>query len=109
MTRPPAEDYAFAVQRQRLDELAAMFDPPAEVIADFRGIHQQSEFAAGREGVLELLRRRPCSIEDIADGLGMHRNEVVKYVEELSAEKMIEYISTADKLYYKVTKQSHVR
>jgi len=108
-TRPPAEDYAIAVEQLRLNELADMFDPPAEVIADFRGVHQQREFAAGRESVLELLRRRPCSIDDIADGLGMHRNEVVKYVEELSAEKMIEYASTADKLYYKATDRSQVR
>ena len=107
-TRPPAEDYAVTVSQQRLSELAAMFDPPAEVIADFRGVHQQREFAAGRENVLELLRRRPCSIEDIADGLGMHRNEVVKYVEELNAEKVSEQSSAAGKLYYRATDCSQV-
>ena len=108
-TRPPAEDYAVTVSQQRLSELAAMFDPPAEVIADFRGVHQQREFAAGRMAVLELLRRRPCSVDDIADGLGMHRNEVVKYVEELSAEKVIEHTSTTGRFYYKATDQSHAR
>ncbi|MCK4602435.1 MAG: radical SAM protein [Phycisphaerae bacterium] len=100
-TRPPAEDYATAVQRSRLNELAVMFNPPAEVIADFRTVHQQLEFAAGREGVLELLRRRPCSIEDIADGLGMHRNEVVKYVEELTGRKLLEQLFVDGKSYYK--------
>lgn len=102
-TRPPAEDYATTVQRSRLNELAAMFNPPAEVIADFRGVHRQREFAAGRDSVLELLRRRPCSIDDIADGLGMHRNEAVKYIEELSAEELIEHAPAAGKLYYKAT------
>jgi len=105
-TRPPAEDYAVAVPPQRLNELAAMFDPPAEVIADYRGVHQRHEFAAGRKGVLELLRRRPCSIDDIAAGLGMHRNEAVKYVEELSTEKAIERVSIAGRLYYKSTDHS---
>ena len=28
--------------------------------------------------VLELLRRRPCTLEDVAAGLGMHRNEALK-------------------------------
>ena len=107
-TRPPAEDYAVTVERQHLNELAAMFDPPADVIADYRGVHQQREFAAGRECVLELLRRRPCSIDDIADGLGMHRNEVVKYVEELIADNLIEHTSTAGKVYYRATDQSPV-
>ena len=103
-TRPPAEDYAFAVQRQRLNELAAMFSPHAEVIADFRGIHQQSEFAAGREGVLELLRRRPCSVNDISKGLGIHLNEVVKYVEQLSAEGLLDSEAHNHGLYYKAIK-----
>ncbi|MCK4276072.1 MAG: hypothetical protein KAX78_06140, partial [Phycisphaerae bacterium] len=100
-TRPPAEDYATAVQRRRLNELASIFDPPAEVIADFRAVHKQREFAAGRQGVLELLRRRPCSIVDIAGGLGMHRNEVIKYLEELKAENLIEQLSTEGSLFYK--------
>ena len=104
VTRPPTEEYAVGVKQQRLKELAAEFDPPAEVIADFRGIHQQKEFAAGRESVLELLRRRPCSIDDIACGLSMHRNEAIKFVEELSAEKSIESTLTAGKLYYKAVR-----
>ena len=54
-TRPPAEDWAAAIQRPRLKELAAMFNPPAEVIADFRAVHQQLEFTAGHEGVMGLL------------------------------------------------------
>ena len=99
--RPPAEDYATAVQRSRLNELAAMFNPPAEVIADFRSVHHQLKFAAGREGVLELLRRRSCSIDDIADGLGMHRNEAIKYIEELTDRKLLEQLFVDGRPYYK--------
>jgi len=105
-TRPPAEDYAAAVKRSDMNELAAMFNPTAEVIADFRGVHQQREFAAGRQGVMDLLLRRPCSIEDIADGLGIHRNEVVKYVEELTDRKSLEQLFVGGKLYYKAMKQN---
>ena len=101
VTRPPAEEFAVMVKQQRLYELAEMFTPRAEVIADFRGVHQRQEFAAGRASILALLQRRPCSIEDIASGLGMHRNEVVKYVEELSAQGAINHTLTAGKLYYK--------
>lgn len=102
-TRPPAEDYAVTVAQYRLAELAAMFTPSAEVIADFRGLHQRREFVAGRQSVLELLQRRPCSVDDIADGLGMHKNEVLKYVGELSTKKVIEQTVTAGTVYYKTT------
>lgn len=108
VTRPPAESFAAGVSRERMTTLAAMFHPPAEVIADFRSIHEEADFSAGRKEILNMLQRRPCSVDDIADGLGMHRNEVIKYVEELSAEELIEHITTAGKLYYKATGQSAV-
>lgn len=99
-TRPPAEDYAMMVDRARMTELAVRFNPAAEVIADYRGIHAQSDFKAGRDSLLEMLQRRPCSLEDIADGLGMHRNEVIKYVEELDVEGRLDKQYSGGNLYY---------
>jgi len=103
VTRPPAEDYAVMVDHGRMAELAVRFDPPAEVIADYRGVHAESEFKAGREHVLEMIRRRPCSLEDIADGLGMHRNEVLKYLGELEADGLLHKRASGDRLFYSGT------
>jgi predicted transcriptional regulator len=50
---------------------------------------------------LELLRRRPCSVDDISKGLGIHPNEVVKYVEQLSAEGLLDSEARNHGLYYK--------
>jgi len=105
-TRPTAEDYAVMVNRRRMADLAAMFDPPAEVIADYRDVHARSEFQATQESVLEMIQRRPCSLEDIADGLGMHRNEVIKYVEELDAGGLLEKRSSGGRLFYSGKHQS---
>ncbi|MGC9454063.1 MAG: radical SAM protein [Phycisphaerae bacterium] len=99
-TRPTAEDYAVMVERGRMAEAAARFTPSAEVIADYRGVHKTREFRAGQDGVLEMVRRRPCSLDDIADGLGMHRNEAVKYVEELDATGRLEKRYSGGKLFY---------
>jgi wyosine [tRNA(Phe)-imidazoG37] synthetase (radical SAM superfamily) len=103
VTRPPAESFAVGISRERLAELAAMFDPPAEVIADFRAIHAQAQFAASREDVLDLLRRRPCSMDDIALGLGMHRHEVLKYVEDLNADGLVLQTRAGGRLHYRAT------
>jgi wyosine [tRNA(Phe)-imidazoG37] synthetase (radical SAM superfamily) len=108
VTRPPAEKYAVGVSSERLAELASLFRPRAEIIADFRGVHRRAEFAAGREEILQMLRRRPCSVDDIADGLGMHRNEVLKYIEELNAESLLEESPTAGRLYYKVANETSI-
>lgn len=98
--RPPAESFAAAVPRPRMMELAGKFSPPAQVIADFREVHKGTEFTAGRDNMLNLLRRRPCTLEDIAGGLGMHPNEVVKYIEELTAEGQLQQTRTEGRLHY---------
>jgi len=100
-TRPPAEEFALSARPEAMRELAGMFESGTEVIADFRAVQDQPDFATGREDVLEMLRRRPCSIEDIACGLGMHRNEAIKHVEELMARNMLEQESVGGRLYYR--------
>jgi len=102
-TRPTAEDYAVMVDRRRMGDLAALFDPPAEVIADYRGVHAQSDFKAGRESVREMIQRRPCSLDDIASGLNMHRNEAIKYIEELNAEGALTKRTSGGKMFYIAT------
>lgn len=101
VTRPPAEDFAVAVDRARMDELATYFEPPAEVIADYRGTHDLPEFGATRADVLALITRRPCSLEDIVEGLGSHRNEVLKYIEALDAEGLLQKQRVGRRLYYR--------
>lgn len=102
VTRPPAEDFAMGISKERLEEFAKLFEPDAEVIADFRGIHSAPDFSAARASVLELLRRRPCSIDDISNGLGIHRNEAVKYAEELLAAKSIERTISNGKTFFRI-------
>lgn len=101
--RPPAESFAFAVNRPRLEELAQLFTPEAEVIADFRAAHAQTDFAATRDTVLQLLERRPCSVDDIAEGIGIHRNEAVKYVEELLAAKHIAVVRSSNHIVFRAS------
>jgi wyosine [tRNA(Phe)-imidazoG37] synthetase (radical SAM superfamily) len=100
VTRPPAEGFAAPVPQKQLQIIAEKLYDKAEVIADYSDVHKQKDFSAQRDDVLTLLKRRPCSIEDIAAGLGLHRNEVVKYVEELSSEGKIEAKPQNQKLYY---------
>ena len=98
--RPTADKDAVAVPKKHLERLAAMFDPPAEVIADYEGVHRQSDFTARREDVLAMVRRRPCSMPDIAGGLGIHLNEATKYVGELLEEELIAPEDRDGTVYY---------
>ena len=100
VTRPPGEGLVGGVSHERLGDLADLFNPPADVIADYCDVRQELQVSGSRKEILELLQRRPCSVEDVADGLNMHPNEVVKYVEALQAEKLLETTWTSGKCYY---------
>jgi len=55
---------------------------------------------ASQEDVLALVRYRPCTLQDIAHGLGMHPNEAIKYVDHLLAEGTIRSEVKGDETYY---------
>jgi wyosine [tRNA(Phe)-imidazoG37] synthetase (radical SAM superfamily) len=84
--RPPAEEYAMAVPSERLAQLARMFKPTAEVVAEHRAPRVSAESQASAEAILALLRRRPCTVAGIALGLGMKPNEAVKFLADLEVQ-----------------------
>ena len=98
--RPPAEEYAAMVDSRRMRELACRFDPVAEVIADYRGTHSLSEFCTGTSTILQTILRRPCSLADLSEGLGLHPNQILKHIEELDREGLLEKRWTRGRLFY---------
>jgi len=77
--RPPAEDFATALSTERMSELSHLFHPTAEVIAEFSATHGVDSHA-NQETIFSMIKRRPCTAEQIADICGMHFNEVSKYL-----------------------------
>ncbi|HUU19473.1 MAG TPA: radical SAM protein [Sedimentisphaerales bacterium] len=100
VTRPAAEDFAIPVPANQLKVIARQLYGNVEIIADYQGVTEQQNFSTRCEDILTLLKRRPCCIEDIAAGLGLHRNEAVKCVEELSSVGRIEAKPHNQQLYY---------
>jgi wyosine [tRNA(Phe)-imidazoG37] synthetase (radical SAM superfamily) len=101
VTRPPTEGFAVGVSHERMVDVAGLFRPTAEVISDFCVSRGHNEFSSSQEELLSLLQRRPCSIEDIAEGLGMHRNEVLKLLEGLTSQEALDCASVNGKLFYR--------
>jgi wyosine [tRNA(Phe)-imidazoG37] synthetase (radical SAM superfamily) len=97
--RPPAEIYAAAVTPARLAELTGFFNPVAEIVAAFST--RQAKNTAVRGDVIEaMLRRRPCTPEQIAASFGMHLNEVSKYLGHLLNTGRIRTERTANGVFY---------
>jgi wyosine [tRNA(Phe)-imidazoG37] synthetase (radical SAM superfamily) len=86
--RPPAEDFVAAVSKERLAELAQLFEPPAEIITEC-GIDQLKEVQVDLQRIFAMLKRRPCTLEEISNMCGLHHNEVSKYLGSLLQTKHI--------------------
>jgi len=100
VARPTAESYACPVSKDHMLELKKCFKGNVEIIADFNKIHDAAFFQSGKNEIINLLKRRPCSVEDIQSGLNMHKNEVLKYIEDLVKENIINSKVQNDKKYY---------
>lgn len=104
VTRPPAETFAKPVPRERLVELAKLFDPSAEVVDDYGQSppNERPDFSADR--ILVMLSRRPCTIEDMMAAHGFHRNEVIKHLDHLSRNGLIESVAVGPDIYYRAVR-----
>jgi wyosine [tRNA(Phe)-imidazoG37] synthetase (radical SAM superfamily) len=80
VARPPAEDIARAVPDDRLREFAAALGDNAEVITAFDRHQTVAAAGARHTDVLDMLRRRPCSAQDVAQGLSLAPNEALKHL-----------------------------
>ena len=101
--RPPAESAVRPVNPERLAELAELFRPRAEVIADFTA-RPGSGVAVNETAILEMLRRRPCTARQIADVFGMHLNEVAKYTGHLLRHGRIQALPRGVEIYYEASR-----
>ncbi len=99
--RPTADLDVKVVTRDRLEQIASKLGGKAEVVADFTTAHLDKHLVRDSEDVLELLRRRPCSMDDICHGLAMPPNEVIKLIDVLRNKELIEEVETAGILFYR--------
>ncbi|HNQ89363.1 MAG TPA: radical SAM protein [Verrucomicrobiota bacterium] len=98
--RPPAEEYAMAVPAGRLAALAGLFEPRAEVIADYTRRGPAVPALPSGPGVLTLLERRPCTVEDVARGLRVKVVEAVKLLAELEVRGDVRKVWRGGRLFY---------
>jgi wyosine [tRNA(Phe)-imidazoG37] synthetase (radical SAM superfamily) len=94
--RPAAVSHVRKLKAQRLQEIARRLGPKCEVVADFSAANScrlksvisedtlvsKSVTSGKAESLLSMLKRRPCSINDICTGLGVTQDEAQKHISE---------------------------
>jgi wyosine [tRNA(Phe)-imidazoG37] synthetase (radical SAM superfamily) len=98
--RPPAEEFAYPLTTTQLEEIRKKLGDKAEIISEF-GAPLGEEFNSVKDTeILNLIKRRPCTTEDISKALGLRIDEVVKHLDHLTKTGTIRYRMYEHRGYY---------
>jgi wyosine [tRNA(Phe)-imidazoG37] synthetase (radical SAM superfamily) len=98
--RPPTEEFAFPLTLTQLEEIRSKFGDKAEIVSEFDA-PMGDRFDSDKNGeIINLIKRRPCTAEDISKALGLHIGEVVKYLDHLAKKGAIRYRIYGDFCFY---------
>lgn len=85
LDRPPTEEYVMPASREKMQEIKDFFMPvKAEIIKDFVHKGSSGEYLSDiEEKFLSILRRRPCTAEDLSGAFELQTVIINKYLREL--------------------------
>jgi wyosine [tRNA(Phe)-imidazoG37] synthetase (radical SAM superfamily) len=98
--RPPAEEFAYPLTTSQLEEIRKTLGDKAEIISEFTAPLGEELNSVKDTEILNLIKRRPCTREDISKALGLRIDEVVKYLDHLTKTGAIRYRMYEHHCYY---------
>jgi wyosine [tRNA(Phe)-imidazoG37] synthetase (radical SAM superfamily) len=98
--RPPAEDFVFPLTLAQLEEIRERLGEEAEIISDVSAPLGQELNSVKDTEILNLIKRRPCTTEDISKALGLRIDEVVKHLDRIRKTGTIRYRMYDHRCYY---------
>jgi wyosine [tRNA(Phe)-imidazoG37] synthetase (radical SAM superfamily) len=103
--RPPAEKDVEPASYETLAAIARQMGGTCEVIADVPAGSCGRRAAEGTADVLSMLKRRPCSVQDLCTGLGISVEEAMRQVTDLGSRRLIVAESRGDTVYFRARSQ----
>ena len=98
--RPPSETYARPLDFDEMLKIKKFLGKRCEVIPRFSRRAQKAYQKDIERRILDLVVRRPVCMRDISSTLGVHENEVIKYMETLSESGQVKAERFNGRFYY---------
>lgn len=106
VVRPPSEKWTVPLDQKELERIKAFFGRNASIISECdRHPATISERDAKRE-IIAILKRRPLSLSDLSDGLGIPEGELNRSLEALIQEGAIRVQVFSHSVFYEVNRFS---
>ena len=87
--RPTAEPNVKRLDAGKLQAIAEELGEKGEVVADASPAQLGRDVECKAENLLSMLKRRPCSLNDICSALAIRRNEALKYITHFQQQGII--------------------
>ena len=108
VTRPPAEEFAFPTPEEQMKRFCRLFSMKTEFIAAYHGAVGKADIQSNTGDILNLLRRRPCTLKDVASGLSLHPTQAAKALETLLCNKQISEQRTNGCVYFSIQQKKNI-
>jgi wyosine [tRNA(Phe)-imidazoG37] synthetase (radical SAM superfamily) len=107
VSRPAYEDFACAVNSRQMKKLAGLFSVPVDILENVSStdFYEATLSDVTDKDILNLLTRRPCTLEGISQGLGLHPHDVVKKIKNLMDKRLIIATRADHGLFYKIAEK----
>ncbi len=102
VVRPPSEQSAAALSREEMQEIAKLFPENTEIVATFqkRGKHVSAH--GDQDRILDAIARRPMSVKQIEQSLGIPAERAELVLDELIDEKKVKITVYEKETFYEV-------
>lgn len=105
LDRPGTVADLHSASRKELEEIVDLwnFENIEIISAASQRKNIQSYRSDAEAAIFETISRRPCTIEDLIEILGIHINEINKYLDVLEEEQKIETVRQERGVFYQIT------
>ena len=102
VVRPPSEKWAVPLNQKEMEAMRAFFGEKSSIISEFDRHPSVVTERDIKEEILKILKRRPLSLKDLSQGMGIRENEIEKYIQPLVSEGKIHARIFGDSIYYEI-------
>jgi wyosine [tRNA(Phe)-imidazoG37] synthetase (radical SAM superfamily) len=110
VARPPLEKFARPVPQSKMEDiarrLALNFSGRVEIVADFAKKQGKTSKPVGEGEILQMLLRRPCTVDDVSQALTVDRGTVESMLQKLTKEDRLLVKEHGGKKYYQTRQDS---
>jgi wyosine [tRNA(Phe)-imidazoG37] synthetase (radical SAM superfamily) len=102
VVRPPFEKWALPLNQKEMEAMRTFFGEKASIILEFNRHPPAVTERDIKEEILGILKRRPLSLKDLSQGMGIREDEIENCIQSLVSEGTIHARFFGDSIYYEI-------